>query len=118
MNRLKSKQHNLIRRKYRVRKTLKGTGDRPRLTVSISNKHVSAQLIDDDQGKTLAYVSSIGKKNIPNNMSKKAEWIGQEIAKKALDKKLKTVVFDRNGRLYHGRIKLLADNARKNGLEF
>lgn len=118
MNRLDKKSQNLKRRKARVRSTISGTPTRPRLTVSISILHVSAQLIDDTTGKTLAHASSIGSKSASGNLSAKATFIGTEIADRAKKAKIKSVVFDRNGRLYHGRIKALADAARAGGLEF
>lgn len=117
MNRLVKKVQNLAQRKGRVRATVIGTTERPRLTVSISNKHIIAQVVDDSKSKTLAYATTTGSK-ITGNMTEKAEAIGAEIAKKAKSAKISKVVFDRNGRLYHGRVKALADSARKNGLEF
>ena len=104
-------------RKARVRAKVSGTAERPRLSVTISNLHVSAQLIDDVNGKTLAAATTVGKK-ATGSMTEKAAVIGAEIAKKATKVKIKTVVFDRNGRAYAGRLKALADAARKEGLEF
>lgn len=117
MNRLAHKLHNLAQRKRRVRSTVHGTADRPRLSVTVSNRHITAQLIDDDTSKTIAYISTVGSK-ATGTMTAKAEWVGESIAKKASSKKIKKVVFDRSGRLYHGRVKALADAARKSGLEF
>jgi large subunit ribosomal protein L18 len=117
MTRLTHKLHNLAQRKRRVRSTVSGTAARPRLTVHISNLHVSAQLVDDETSKTLAYATTVGSK-AKGSMSEKATFIGQEIAKKAAAVKIKQVVFDRNGRIYHGRVKALAEAARENGLEF
>jgi large subunit ribosomal protein L18 len=97
------------RRKKSVRSKIVGTMSRPRLSVFKSNKYLYAQIIDDVKGKTL--VSASGDKN-------KGEEIGEKIAKKALAKKIKSVIFDRNGFIYHGRIKALADGARKGGLKF
>ena len=105
-------------RKARVRSTVIGTEARPRLSVHISNMHVTAQLIDDSADKTLAYATTIGVKKLDGSLLTKSEWIGSEIAKKAKEKKIKQVVFDRNGRIYHGRVAALADAARKEGLEF
>lgn len=106
-------------RATRVRKRLLGTPKRPRLSVAISNHHVSAQLIDDQNGKTLAASSSVAKKPlIKTNLSAKATWVGEDIAKQAKAVKIKAVVFDRGQRLYHGRIKALAEAARQGGLEF
>ena len=104
-------------RKSRVRAKISGTTVRPRLSVTISNTHVSAQLIDDEKQNTLAAATSVGQK-ITGTMSEKAAKIGTEIAKKASKLKIKEVVFDRNGRQYAGRLKALADAARKEGLEF
>lgn len=104
-------------RKDRVRAKIQGTAERPRLTVTISNTHVSAQLIDDDKQHTLAAATSVGSK-LSGSMSEKAAEIGTEIAKKAKKIKVTKIVFDRNGRQYAGRLKSLADAARKEGLEF
>ena len=112
-----SKLLNKQLRKSRVRATVSGTAERPRLTVFISNIHVSAQIIDDTTGKTLASATSVGKK-LTGNMSEKSAAIGQEIGKKAKKAKISKVVFDRNGRAYAGRLKALADAARAEGLEF
>lgn len=108
----------LARRKNRIRTTVTGTTERPRLSVYVSNTHVTAQLIDDTTHKTIAYVTTVGQKNLPTTMTEKATWIGDEIAKRAKALKVKQVVFDRNGRLYHGRVKALAEAARAGGLEF
>ncbi|MDR2524454.1 MAG: 50S ribosomal protein L18 [Candidatus Nomurabacteria bacterium] len=104
-------------RKNRVRATVSGTSARPRLSVFISNTHVSAQIIDDEKAKTLASATSVGKK-LTGTMSEKAAIIGKEIGERAKKAKVKTVVFDRNGRAYAGRLKALADAARAQGLEF
>lgn len=104
-------------RKARVRAKVSGTTDRPRLSVTISNMHVSAQLIDDSSATTIAAATTVGKK-ATGTLSEKAATVGSEIAKKALKAKVSTVVFDRNGRAYAGRLKALADAARKEGLEF
>lgn len=117
MNRLTRKISNLKQRKARVRSTVIGTTERPRLSVFISNRHIAAQIIDDSTGRTLAHVTTSGSK-LTGTMSEKAEAIGEQIAKKAKTAKITRVVFDRNGRLYHGRMQALADSARKNGLEF
>ena len=104
-------------RKNRVRAKVSGTAERPRLTVTISNMHVSVQLIDDVASKTLAAATTVGTK-AKGTMSEKCATIGTEIAKKAKKSKISAVVFDRNGRQYAGRLKALADAARKEGLEF
>ena len=90
---------------------MSGTSTVPRLCVFRSNKHLYAQVIDDKSGKTLAQFSNLKKKAA-------ADKIGQEIAKKALEKKIQKVVFDRGGYKYHGQIKLLAEGARQGGLKF
>lgn len=115
---LAHKLHNRAQRKSRIRSVVSGTATRPRLSVYISNTHVSAQLIDDTSHRTLAYVTSVGQKAVKGTMSEKATWVGQEIASRAKAAKIKTVVFDRNGKLYHGRIAALAEAARNAGLEF
>lgn len=104
-------------RKARVRAKISGTAVRPRMSVTISNTHVSVQLIDDDKQHTLAAATTVGAKNT-GSMSEQAVAVGTEIAKKAKKLKITTVVFDRNGRQYAGRLKALADAARKEGLEF
>ena len=118
MSRISTKLQNLNRRKYRVRASISGTAERPRMSVHISNKHVSAQLIDDITQRTLVAVTTVGHKENEQNMTDKAIWAGTEIAKKAKLKKITTIVFDRNGKLYHGRVKALADAARAEGMEF
>lgn len=104
-------------RKNRVRSKIVGTAERPRLTVTISNKHVSAQLIDDVRAHTLAASTTVGTKQT-GSLSEQAAFVGTDIAKKAKKAKINAVVFDRNGRQYAGRLSALADAARKEGLEF
>lgn len=104
-------------RKNRVRAKVSGTAERPRLSVTVSNMHISAQLIDDVKQHTMAAATTVGAK-AKGTMTEKAAAIGTEIAKKAKKSKIKAVVFDRNGRQYAGRLKALADAARKEGLEF
>ncbi len=118
MNRITHKLQNRDLRKGRVRAVVSGTNERPRLSVFISNTHVSAQIIDDTKHATLVAVSTVGNKKLTGTMTDKAVWVGAEVAKKATAKKIVKVSFDRNGRKYHGRIKALADAARQNGLEF
>ncbi|HJQ07908.1 MAG TPA: 50S ribosomal protein L18 [Candidatus Saccharimonadales bacterium] len=118
MNSLMHKLHNQWQRKNRVRATVSGTPERPRLSVHISNKHITAQVIDDTAHKTLAYVSTVGVKAAKGTLRERAAWVGEEIAKKAKAAKVGTVVFDRGGHIYHGRVQALADAARKAGLEF
>ncbi len=113
---------NVVRKKRhaRVRRNLFGTESRPRLNVYRSNKHIYAQLIDDVNGVTLASASTIDKElnlDATSNVEA-AKQVGELIAKRALDKGHKSVVFDRGGYLYHGRVKALADAAREAGLEF
>jgi large subunit ribosomal protein L18 len=112
------KLHNRTLRATRVRSKVHGTAERPRLSVNISNLHVTAQLIDDDAQKTLIYVTTVGDKKAAGSLTAKAELIGKEVAQKAKQAKLKTVIFDLCGKLYEGRIKALADAARAEGLEF
>jgi large subunit ribosomal protein L18 len=118
MNILAKKLHNRAQRKNRIRSVVIGTAERPRLSVFISNQHITAQLIDDSSHTTLAYVTTVGSKSHKGNMTEKAGAIGAEIAAQAKSKKIKAVVFDRGGKLYHGRVAALADAARKAGLEF
>jgi large subunit ribosomal protein L18 len=119
---VKSKSDARKRRHLRVRKKVSGTPDRPRLNVFRSNKHIYAQIIDDLSGNTLVSASTIdkelkGKLNSGGNIEA-AKTVGALIAKRAINKGIKKVVFDRGGYLYHGRVKALADAAREGGLEF
>ncbi len=107
----------LQRRRARVRAKISGTPERPRLSVRVSLRHIVAQIIDDTQGKTLAYVTTVGA-DTKGTMTAKATWVGEQVAAKAKAAKIKHVVFDRNGRLYHGRLHALAEAARAAGLEF
>jgi large subunit ribosomal protein L18 len=118
MNTLAQKLHNTWQRKHRVRATVSGTTERPRLSVHISNKHITAQVIDDTTHKTLAYVSTVGAKAGKGSMTERAVWVGEQVAKKAQAAQVKAVVFDRGSHIYHGRVAALADAARKAGLEF
>lgn len=118
MDRLTKKYQNQNLRRQRVRARVFGTAERPRLSVHISNRHIDAQLIDDNTHKTLAYVATVGRKNLNGSMTERAVWVGEEIAKKAQTAKITSVVFDRGSRLYHGRIQALAEAARQKGLEF
>lgn len=117
MSMLAKKLLNRSLRKNRVRAKVTGTSERPRLTVTISNTHISAQLIDDSKHHTLQSMTTVGTKQT-GTMTERATWVGAELAKKAVKAKIKAVVFDRNGRRYAGRLKALADAARKQGLEF
>lgn len=104
-------------RAKRTRAKIHGTAERPRLSVNFSNLHIIAQIINDDNGKTLAYATTVGSK-LTGNRTEKAAAIGTEIAKKAKTAKIKKVVFDRGSLIYAGRLSALADAARKEGLEF
>ena len=112
-----TKRERRLKIKRRVRRNIFGTAERPRLTVFRSNKQIYAQVIDDNLGKTLAAASSLGiDEKLPK--TEKAAKVGEEIARKAIEAGVQSVVFDRSGFLYHGRIKELADAARKGGLNF
>lgn len=106
-----------IYRKHRTRAKIHGTAERPRLTIHISNQHITAQIIDDDKQTTLAYASTVGSK-LTGTMTEKAAKIGEQIAKAAKKAKVTKVVFDRGSKLYAGRMSALANAARKEGLEF
>jgi large subunit ribosomal protein L18 len=106
------------RRVWRVRSHIKGDVDRARMRVNISNRHVAAQIIDDSAHKTLVASTTVGMKSVKGNLTEKAKWVGEDIAKKAKAKNITKIVFDRGYKLYHGRVKALADSARENGLEF
>jgi large subunit ribosomal protein L18 len=112
------KQNMRARRKGRIRSVVSGTAKRPRLSVYVSNLHITAQLIDDENHKTVGYATTVGNKAAKGTMTEKAVTIGANIAQQAKTAKIKTVVFDRGGKLYHGRVAALADAARKEGLEF
>ncbi len=105
--------------KYRIRKRVTGNVERPRMTVFRSNKQIYVQLIDDVNGQTLVSASSTEKEIASKKVNKidQAKLVGKRIAEKAKEKGIKTVVFDRNGYLYHGRVKNLADAARESGLK-
>ncbi|GBU07856.1 50S ribosomal protein L18 [Bacteroidales bacterium] len=112
-----TKELRRIKIKRRVRRNMSGTAQCPRLTVFRSNKQIYAQLVDDLTGKTLASASSL---LLKDKVAKKelAAKVGELVAKKAVEAGLSAVVFDRNGYLYHGRVKELAEAARKGGLKF
>jgi large subunit ribosomal protein L18 len=109
-----------INRVLRVRKKLKGTQQRPRLCIIKSNKHLSVQIIDDEQGKTLASAATFGKKvtELGKKNKETAKKLGQYVANLAKEKGIQKVVFDRGFSKYHGVIKAFADGAREAGLEF
>ena len=107
------------KRRYRIRKKIKGTAERPRLAVHFSNKHIYAQCIDDVAGHTVAYASSVGGKDAAVKANKDgALTLGKVIADKAKAASVESVVFDRSGRRYHGCIKSFAEAAREGGLKF
>jgi large subunit ribosomal protein L18 len=122
MDRLKAKRAGLARRRTRVRGKVVGTTERPRLCVTRSNQHIYAQIIDDITGRTVAASSSIDPelraalKSGGNIAAAKA--VGESVGRKAVEQGVAEVVFDRSGRLYHGRVKALADGARSAGLTF
>ena len=111
-----------FKRKKSIRKRISGTAERPRLSVFRSSKHIYAQLVDDIKGDTLISASSVEKtvRDLPKFDSKvaMAEHIGKVLAERAKEKGIETVVFDRNGFLYHGRVKALSSGAREAGLKF
>ncbi|MGO3048454.1 50S ribosomal protein L18 [Staphylococcus casei] len=109
-----------LKRHARVRTKLSGTAEKPRLNIYRSNKHIYAQVIDDINGKTLAQAST-QETELASETGSKVELsakVGETVAKRANEKGVKAIVFDRGGYLYHGRVKALADAARENGLEF
>lgn len=106
------------RRRARIRKRVSGTAERPRLSVARSVKHVYAQIIDDTTGKTVAFVSTGSKEAEGKTKTEKARWSGKKLAELAREKGVSTIVFDRGGRKYHGRVKAVAEGAREGGLEF
>jgi large subunit ribosomal protein L18 len=117
-----SKNDARLKRQIRVRKKVRGTTERPRLNVFKSSRHIHAQIIDDISGVTLVAASTISP-DIKSDLAysgnvEAAKKVGAAIAKKAIEKNIVSVVFDRNGFLYHGRVKALADAARENGLSF
>lgn len=120
---LKKEKQRKLRKVARVRKNIFGTSDKPRLTVFRSLNHMYAQIIDDSQGKTLASASTLSKEitdvvKEAKSKTEKSKLIGKLLAEKAADQKIKTVVFDRGGAAYHGRVKAVADAAREAGLKF
>jgi large subunit ribosomal protein L18 len=116
------KQYRRFRIKQRIRKTISGTAERPRLSVFRSNKEIYAQIIDDINGHTIAAASSLSKdfagQENKGHKIEQAQKVGTLMAKKAKEAGVEAVVFDRNGYLYHGRIKALAEAVRKGGLKF
>lgn len=116
-----SRRSGRLKRHRRVRKKAFGVPERPRLSVFKSLKHIYAQIIDDQNGVTLAAASTLSpdvRDNAKGNTVETAKLVGAAIGKRAIDKDIKKVVFDRGGYLYHGRVKALAEAAREAGLEF
>lgn len=115
-----TREYRRTRIKLRVRKVVNGTAERPRLSVFRSNKQIYVQLIDDTKGRTLVSVSSKIEAISNQKVTKveQARLLGQLVAERTLEAGINTVVFDRNGYLYHGRVKSLADAAREGGLKF
>jgi large subunit ribosomal protein L18 len=122
MGAIDSKRKARLKRKARIRKRITGTPEQPRLSVFRSAKHIYAQVIDDVAGRTLVAASSLEKEVGENSELKgktaHAVLVGKLVAKRALDQSIKSVVFDRNGFLYHGRVKAVSDGAREGGLDF
>lgn len=116
-NKTTHKVNKRLKKRARIRKTVEGRADRPRLSVFRSGKHIYAQIIDDMAGKTLVAYSTLQAKKGSANVEA-AKMIGSEIAKKALSQNIKSVVFDRGGYLFHGKVKAVADGAREAGLNF
>ena len=112
------RKENRVRRHSRIRKQISGTSDRVRLCVMVSNKHIYAQLVDDEKSATLAAVSSSGKDGVGKKIAEGAKAIGQRLAEIAKEIGVKNIVFDRGGYKYHGRVKAIADAVREAGFKF
>jgi len=119
LSKMLEKDRKRLRRKVHIRKRVAGTAERPRMTVTKSNRRLSVQIIDDTKGNTLISASTLEKdlRGIKTTVAGAAQ-LGEIIGKRLLDKNIKTVVFDRNGYLYHGIVKALADGSRKAGIVF
>jgi ribosomal protein L18, bacterial type len=117
MSELDRKRKNAELRRKRVRARVKGTAERPRLSIKVSNLHITAQIIDDEKKHTVAYATTVGSK-ATGNKTDKATQIGSEIAKKAKKAGVTSIVFDRNSHKYAKRLNAFAEAARKEGLEF
>ena len=119
LRKMLDKDRKRLKRKIHIRKSISGTAARPRMTVTRSNRRLSVQIIDDTKGHTLASASTLEKdlRNIKLNVAGAAQ-LGEIMGKRLLEKNIKSVVFDRNGYLYHGIVKALADGTRKAGIEF
>ena len=123
MNIQESKKRKRIRRKFTIRRKVSGTTDKPRLTVFRSLNHVYAQIIDDTKGITLVSASTLDSEvkadiKADTKKSDQSKLVGKAVARRAIEKNISEVAFDRNGFLYHGRVKALADGAREAGLKF
>lgn len=122
MDKLKAKQAALARRHRRVRGKVSGTAERPRLCVTRTNTHIYAQVIDDRSGRTIAAAASndaeLRESLKAGNNVEAAKTVGEAVGRRAVEAGVTEVVFDRGGRLYHGRVKALADGARSAGLKF
>jgi len=112
------RKENRMRRHSRIRKQISGTSDRVRLCVMVSNKHIYAQLVDDEKSATLASVSSSGKDGVGRKNAEGAKLIGQRLGEIAKEMGVKNIVFDRGGYKYHGRVKAIADAVREAGFKF
>ncbi len=119
LRKLNDKQRKRYKRKFHIRKRVRGSAARPRMTVTRSNCNLYVQVIDDDLGRTLASVSTLEKEfsQLKPNIAG-GEKIGEEMGRRLKEKEINTVIFDRNGYLYHGVVKAIADGARKAGIEF
>jgi large subunit ribosomal protein L18 len=119
LKKMLEKDRKRLKRKIHIRKRISGTPERPRMTVTRSNRRLSVQIIDDTRGHTLAAVSTLEKdlREIKATVAGAAQ-LGEIVGKRLLEKNIKTVVFDRNGYLYHGVVKALADGTRKAGIDF
>ncbi|MDR1099101.1 MAG: 50S ribosomal protein L18 [Treponema sp.] len=119
LQKMLEKDRKRLKRKIHIRKSISGTAERPRMTVTRSNRSLSIQIVDDTRGHTLAAASTLEKdlRNIKVTVEGAGQ-LGEVLGKRLLEKNISTVVFDRNGYLYHGIIKALADGARKAGIQF
>jgi len=119
LRKMLEKDRKRLKRKVHIRKSISGTAERPRMTVFKSNRSLSIQIIDDEKGHTLASASTLEKelKGIKATMAGAGQ-LGEVMGKRLLEKEINTVVFDRNGYLYHGLIKAMADGTRKAGVQF
>jgi len=123
MSAMNARKQARLKRRKRIRKTLSGTGQRPRLSVFRSSKHIYAQVIDDTTGRTLAAASSLeadakDKKDDAGNAIDRAKSVGKRVGERAKKEGVKQIVFDRSGFLYHGRVKAVSEGAREAGLDF